>query len=83
MDGIRYPDDTLDRFWWRSLLLAPDNVQVSSQPVVVDAFISPDLPPATVVQTNFLSFQEGSDPLGYTFNISSQFNTVLSTSTVR
>ena len=61
---VRYPDDTIDRFWRRGVD-SPPNVEVSNQPVEVDAGYATDLPPVAVMQTNYVSPQNG-----YTFNIS-------------
>ena len=68
----RYPNDSLDRFWWRSMA-QPGNANITSQPVNVNSIL--DLPPEAVLQTNFI----GSN-LGYFYNVSDQ--NVLTTSTV-
>ena len=68
--GCRYPDDTIDRFWWR-YANEPTNVIQTTQDVRVNI---DDSPPDAVLQTNFVA-------RNITVNLTRASN-VLSTSTM-
>ena len=68
----RYPNDSIDRFWWRYVSKRND-VNVTTQNVNVNGI--PDYPPMAVLQTNLIADN-------ITINLAEDFRNVFTTSTV-
>ena len=74
--SIRYPNDAIDRFWWR-LKYDASNIAASSETIRLDQ--GPyDHPPDKVMKTNFVT-----NTTGFTFSPSNVVPEVWTISTVQ